>query len=186
MTPRRDEIRNFAASVHDRLLALARARGADFNLMLQRYVGERFLYRLSVSIEVDRFVLKGAALFLVWGGKEFRPTRDLDLLATAPADHAAIRAAIEVVCAVNYPQDGLSFDPASIEIADIREDQEYGGVRVRLRARLGTAILPLQVDIGFGDVITPERRAEAYPTLLEQRRQEVRRRRRTCPALQLR
>jgi hypothetical protein len=167
MTRSRGEIRNVAASVHDRLLALARARGADFNLMLQRYVGERFLYRLGLSSEVDRFVLKGAALFLVWAGKEFRATRDLDFLATAQADHVAIRTAIEAVCAVVYSEDGLSFDPESIKIADIREDQEYGGVRVKLRVTLGTAILSLQVDIGFGDVITPERRAEAYPTLLE-------------------
>ena len=173
MTPPRDEIRNFAASVRDRLLALARARDADFNLMLQRYAGERFLYRLGVSGEVDRFVLKGAALFLVWAGKEFRATRDLDFLAMAPADHAAIRAAMEAVCAVAYPEDGLAFDSASIEIADIREDQEYGGVRVRLRAMLGKAILRLQVDIGFGDVINPERRAEAYPTLLQHQSPQV-------------
>jgi predicted nucleotidyltransferase component of viral defense system len=167
MTPRGDEGRNVAASVHARLLALARARGTDFNIMLQRYVGERFLFRLGVSSEVDRFVLKGAALFLVWAGKEFRATRDLDFLATAPADHAAIRASIELVCAVAYPEDGLSFDAATIAIADIREDQEYGGVRVRLRAALGRARVWLQLDIGFGDVITPERRVEAYPTLLE-------------------
>lgn len=167
MTPRKDAIRNFAASVHDRLLAMARNRRVDFNLMLQRYVGERFLYRLSVSRQVDRFVLKGAALFLVWARREFRATRDLDFLATAPADHAGIRAAVEAVCAVVYPQDGILFDPASIEIADIREDQEYGGVRVKLGATLGTATLSLQLDVGFGDAITPERRVETYPTLLD-------------------
>jgi hypothetical protein len=157
---------NFAASVHQRLLNLARARRADFNLMLQRYVGERFLFRLGVSSEVDHFVLKGAALFLVWAGTEFRATRDVDLLASAPADHQTLRRSFEAICAVTCVEDGLSFDPASIQIADIREDQEYGGVRVKLRATLGNAVLPLQVDIGFGDVITPEREEASYPTLL--------------------
>lgn len=166
MTRPRDEIRNFAASVHDRLLALARARGADFNLMLQRYAAERFLYRLGLSSEVDRFVLKGAALFLVWAGTEFRASGDVDFLAIAPADQTTLRRSLEAICAVTYVEDGLLFDPASIQIADIREDQEYGGVRVKLRATLGSAVLPLQVDIGFGDVITPDRQEADYPTLL--------------------
>lgn len=157
---------NFAASVHQRLLNLARARSAEFNLMLQRYMGERFLFRLAVSSEVDRFTLKGAALFLVWAGTELRATMDVDLLAAAPADHQALRRSFETICAVACDEDGLFFDPASIQIADIREDREYGGVRVKLRATLGRAVLPLQVDIGFGDVITPERQEATYPTLL--------------------
>jgi hypothetical protein len=167
MTPSRDEITNFAASVHQRLLNLSQARAANFNLVLQRYVGERFLFRLAGSSEVDRFVLKGAMLFLVWGGTEFRPTRDVDLLATARSDHAGIRRSFEAICAVPCPEDGIRFDPAAIEIANIREADEYGGVRVKLRATLGKARLPLQVDIGFGDVITPTREEVAYPTLLD-------------------
>ena len=167
MTRPRDEIRNFVASVHNRLLALARERGSDFNLMLQRYATERFLYRLGLSSEVDRFVLKGAALFLVWAGTEFRASGDVDFLAIAPADHTTLRHSLEAICAVAYEEDGLLFDPASIRIADIREDQEYGGVRVKLRPRLGNAVLPLQVDIGFGDVITPDRQEADYPTLLD-------------------
>jgi hypothetical protein len=159
------EIRNFAASVHQRLLNLARDRGADFNLILHRYVGERFLYRLALSTEVNRFVLKGAALFLVWAGSEFRASGDVDFLAVAPADHATLRRSIEAICAVTYVEDGLVFDPATIQIADIAEEM-YGGVRVKLRAMLGTAVLPLQVDVGFGDVITPGRQEANYPTLL--------------------
>ncbi len=160
------EIRNFAASVHQRLLNLAQDRGADFNLILHRYVGERFLFRLALSTEVNRFVLKGAALFLVWAGTEFRASGDVDFLAVAPADHAALRHSFEAICAVSYAEDGLVFDPATIQIADIREDEAYGGVRLKLRATLGKAVLPLQVDIGFGDVITPDRQEADYPTLL--------------------
>lgn len=167
MTRPRGEVRNFAASVHQRLLNLARAGDADFNLVLQRYVGERFLFRLAVSSEVNRFVLKGATLFLVWAGTEFRASGDVDFLSMAPADHATLRRSFQAICAVTYAEDGLSFDPATIQIADIREDQEYGGVRVKLRATLGRAILPLQVDIGFGDVITPDRQEADYPTLLD-------------------
>ncbi len=167
MTPPRDEVRNFAASVHQRLLNLAQARAADFNLILQRYVGERFLFRLAGSSEVNRFVLKGAALFLVWAGTEFRATKDVDLLASAEADHEGIRRAFEAICAVPCAEDGIFFDSATIGIADIREAEEYGGVRVKLRATLGKAVLPLQVDVGFGDVITPGREELAYPTLLD-------------------
>lgn len=166
MTPSK-EGRNVAASVHQRLLNRAREQGVDFNLVLQRYAIERFLYRLGLSSEVDRFTLKGATLFLVWAGQAFRPTRDVDLLGTGPEDHAAIRRAMEAICAVQFPEDGVVFDPAGTRVDDIRDEQEYGGVRVRLQGNLGQARLALQVDIGFGDTITPGREEQDYPTLLD-------------------
>lgn len=166
MRPSR-EIRNIAGSVHQRLLNRAAQEKVDFNLMLQRYAIERFLYRLGLSGEVDRFTLKGATLFLVWAGKQLRPTRDIDLLGTGPQDHAAIGRAMEAICLVPCPEDGVLFDPASIRIDDIRDQQEYGGVRVRLRGSLGRARLALQVDVGFGDVITPGRQEQEYPALLD-------------------
>ncbi len=162
-----DGVRDVAASVHQRLLNLARERGTEFNLVLQRFVAERFLYRLSVSGQVDEFTLKGAALFLVWTGRELRPTRDIDLLRRGPSDHSPVRHAIEAICAVGYPADGILFDPSSVRIEDILGAQEYGGVRVNLRARLGRADLPLRVDLGFGDAITPARIEADYPTLLD-------------------
>jgi len=162
------ELRNVPQSVHQRLKNLAREQGTELNRLLERYAGERFLYRLGISPVVDRFTLKGAALFLVWVGEPLRATRDVDLLGTGSDDHEAIRAAIAAVCAVPCPEDGLAFDPESICVQAIRDEQEYGGVRVRLRATLGPAVLPLQVDIGFGDIITPEREEAAYPTLLDQ------------------
>ncbi len=164
---RKEPPRDVTASVRQRLFNVAQAQGVDFNLILQRYSGERFLYRLGLSSEVDRFTLKGAALFLVWAGREFRATRDIDLLGSPPADPSAIRQSIEEICAVRCPEDGIHFDPATIRVADIREEQPDGGIRVKLRASLGTAILPLQVDVGFGDVITPERQVSEYPTLLD-------------------
>lgn len=165
MTPP-SEIRNVPASVHRQLLNLARERKVDFNLVLQRYGVECFLHRLALSSQVDRFTLKGAVLFLVWVGQELRPTRDVDFLGSGPEDHEAIRAAMEAICAVPCPEDGVVFDSASIRIDDIRGEQEHGGVRVRLRGSLGQARLALQVDIGFGDAVTPEREEQDYPTLL--------------------
>ena len=164
---RKRELRNVPASVHQRLLNIAHRQGIRFNLLLQRYAMERFLYRLAASPEVDRFTLKGAALFRVWTGQELRPTRDIDFLASVREDHAALRTSFEAICAVPCPQDGVTFDPATMQMRDIREEQPYGGVRVRMEGRLGQARLHLQVDIGFGDIITPEREERDYPTLLD-------------------
>ena len=166
MTPRR-QLRDVPASVSARLRNLARLREVDFNLLLDRYAAERFLYRLSVSGEADRFTLKGAALFRVWTEKELRPTRDVDFLADGAADHPRIRSAIETICAIPCPEDGVVFDAATLLIRNIRGDQPAGGLRGRLQGNLGVIRLSLQMDIGFGDVITPEREKRSYPTLLD-------------------
>ena len=156
--------RNVAASVHGRLRNLAHDQRADYNLMLQRYAAERFLYRLSASPEVDRFTLKGAALFRIWTERQLRPTRDVDFLAE---DRATIRTALEAVCQTPCPEDGVVFHPGTIQLDDIRHEQQYGGLRARIHGNLGRTRLHLQIDIGFGDVITPEREEQDYPTLLE-------------------
>lgn len=161
------QIQNVPASVHQRLLTLARTQALDFQVVLDRYTCERFLYRLSVSGEVDRFVLKGAALFRIWDGNEARPTRDIDFLDISSGDRAPIRTSLEVICRVPCPPDGVAFDPATIRIADIRNEQPYGGVRARIQGKLGRARLPLQIDIGMGDIITPGREERDYPTLLD-------------------
>ena len=166
MTPKR-EIRNVPASIRQRLLNLSGNRGIRFNDVLQRYAAERFLYRLSASGEVDRFTLKGAALFRVWQEDELRPTRDVDFLTFGPEDHGAMRTSLEAICEISYPPDGVVFDPATIRIQGIRNEQPYGGLRVRVQGMLGRIRLPLQVDVGFGDVITPEREVRDYPTLLD-------------------
>ena len=166
MTPRR-ELRDVSASVSARLRNLARLREVDFNLLLDHYAAERFLYRLSASGEVDRFTLKGAALFRVWTEAELRPTRDVDFLAAGAADHVALRAAMETVCAIPCPEDGVVFDAATIRIRDVRRNQPVGGLRARLQGSLGVVRLALQIDIGFGDVITPAREQRDYPTLLD-------------------
>jgi predicted nucleotidyltransferase component of viral defense system len=155
-----------AASVSRRLLNHAHSVSADPNLILLWYALERLLYRLSVSPHVDRFVLKGAMLFRLWGGDDFRATRDLDLLSFLKAEQSTIRDVFINLCLQAVPDDGLSFDPASVQVTEIREHQEYGGLRVKLTGRLGNARIPLQVDVGFGDAITPAAVDASFPTLL--------------------
>ena len=164
MTPKRPP-RDVPASVRARLRNLARRRDVDFMLLLGRYAAEHFLYRLSASDDMHRFTLKGAALFRVWAEEEMRPTRDVDFLAAV--DHTRVRAAIETMCAVPCPDDGVLFDAGAIRIDAIRVDQPDGGLRVRLPGALGNIRLSLQMDIGFGDVVTPARELRDYPTLID-------------------
>ena len=102
-----------ARSFHDRLLNLAVAQKEDFNAVLVRYGNERLLYRLSRTRHGKHFILKGAALFVLWLGRIHRPTRDLDLLATGRIDRAGLVAIFQDVCTVPVRSDGLRFDPAS-------------------------------------------------------------------------
>ena len=166
MTPAKT-LRNVPASVRQRLLNYARDRRIEFQAVLDRFVAERFLYRLSVSGEVERFVLKGAALFRIWDGEEARPTRDIDFLDIRSEGRAPIHDALETICRVPCPEDGVLFDPATIRLAEIRGVQADGAVRARIMGRLDQIRLPLQIDIGVGDLITPEPEEREYPTLLD-------------------
>jgi hypothetical protein len=157
---------NLIASVRQRLLNQSRELKEDFNLTLVRYGVERFLYRLAQSPYSDRFVLKGATLFAVWTKEMYRPTRDLDLLGHGDSSADILRNLFVSLCTLEVEPDGLIFDPASIRVTEIREDQEYPGQRVRLKILLGKAEIPLQIDIGFGDVITPKADEITYPTIL--------------------
>ena len=157
---------NTAASVRQRLLNLARASGDEYQLVLGRYVRERFLYRLAQSEHEGQFVLKGATLFVAWTGDPHRVTRDLDLLGHGASDEAALLALVRDICAAQVPDDGVAFDAEGASAARIRGGQEYEGVRVRLTARLGSAVVPLQVDVGFGDAVTPRPEYVTLPALL--------------------
>lgn len=161
------EGRNVGASVRARLLDRARTEKSDFQNLLTRYALERLLYRLSVSDQRDRFVLKGAMLFAAWRDDPFRPTRDLDLLGHGDPDPTAIIASVRAICSVAVPDDGVVFDIKGTEAVPIRAAAEYAGVRVRTSAIIAGARLPVQVDIGFGDVITPGAVEIEYPTLLD-------------------
>lgn len=163
-----------AQSVQTRLVRHAKALGADPNLVLARYATERLLYRLSRSPHADRFVLKGALLLLVWLGEAIRPTRDADLLGFGDLDADALTATFAEICAVEAEPDGLTFDAASIRVAEIRPEDAYGGQRVTLIARLGPARIRVQVDVGIGDAVTPEPEWLDYPSLLDLPRPRLR------------
>jgi predicted nucleotidyltransferase component of viral defense system len=155
-----------AASVRQRLLDLARERSENFDYLLTRYGLERFLYRLAGSPYRDRFILKGAMLFLLWGMDEHRPTRDADFLGFSENGENDLASIFREVCRLEVEEDGLRFDADSVKAQVIREAMEYGGIRVTLRAVLDRARISIQLDVGFGDVVTPEAEEADYPTLL--------------------
>ena len=130
--------KNISVSVKARLQNVAATRGEDFNLLLLRYGIERLLFRLSQSPHADRFLLKGAMLFVVWDEKTHRPTRDLDLLGFGSTEKADLIQVFAAVAAVPVVDDGIVFDPKSVQADDIREDNAYG-VRRMATSRENTA-----------------------------------------------
>lgn len=155
-----------AASIHARLLNRARSRGEDFNMVLNRYAIERFLYRLSLLPARDAYWLKGALLFDLWFEVPHRATRDADFLGFGLIDAEALAATVREICSVPA-EDAMEFDPDTITVEEIREDARYGGLRVKLIGRLGDARSTLQLDVGYGDAVTPGPEEVVYPTLLD-------------------
>jgi len=163
----KDKPSNISASVRQRLLNLIRESGDDPNLVWTRYATERLLYRLSVSEHAGDFILKGAMLFMVWTGQSYRPTLDMYFLGRGEDTSERLREVFRRVCGVDVEPDGLVFDVDSVAVVPIREEQRYQGQRITLTARLGKARIPVQVDVGFGDVVTPRAKKVSYPTLLD-------------------
>lgn len=153
-------------SIRQRLLNHARQAGEEFQLTLDRYAVERLLYRLSISRHRDDFMLKGAMLFRHWFDHAHRPTRDADFLGIGSPDPTRIEAIVRELCGIEV-DDGLVFDSADLRVTEIREAARYDGVRVMLRAHLGTAACLVQWDIGFGDAVTPGPEDAELPTLLD-------------------
>jgi len=161
------ELRNVAASVHQRLLNQARAKNRPFSELLQYFAIERFLYRLSKSPHAETFILKGALMLTVWGAPISRPTLDIDVLGLTDNEIATAVGVIQDVCRQEVEQDGLVFDPTSAQGENITEDADYHGVRVRFLGSLGRARISMQFDVGFGDVVFPSVESMDYPTILD-------------------
>jgi len=162
-----DRPKNLAKSVRDRLMNHARSRGEEFQFVLTRFALERLLYRITQSAHRQVFVLKGAMLFSLWTKETHRPTKDLDLLGFGEPAISRFQDIFREVCVVDVEADGLVFHPDSVQAAKIKEDQDYEGIRVTFFATLERARIPLQIDIGFGDTITPGAVSVDYPTILE-------------------
>lgn len=161
--------KDLPASIRGRLRNQARARGEDMLYVLSRYALERLLYRLGHSPYADQFVVKGALLFALWRDHPHRPTRDLDLLGFGSEDADHIRQVFADLCALPLPAedpDGLAFQQETVQVTPIRETQAYGGLRVALWCLLGETRIRVQVDIGFGDVVTPAAAYADFPSLI--------------------
>lgn len=150
-----------------RLQNIATARSEDLQFLLTRYSLERLLYRLSISPHKDRFVLKGAMLFQVWTDQQYRPTRDLDFLGRGEISAADAKRIFAEICRQPVLDDGLDFDAEAVRVEPIRENNDYRGLRVKFECRLGNARIPIQIDIGLGDAITPRAQQIDYPVLLD-------------------
>lgn len=158
--------RDMGASVRARLLTLAREKGQALDLLLTRYATERLLYRLSTTPHRDRFVLKGAMLITTWFDDPHRPTRDVDLLGYGDPAPEPMLAVFKEICAIKE-NDGILFDVDALRIDLIREQLEYGGLRLRTTARLAGARIAVVIDIGFGDAIEPGVEEIELPVMLD-------------------
>ena len=161
-----EALKNIGASVRARLLRVSKEKGQNFDLVLTHYAIERLLYRLAQSRHADRFVLKGAMLLLTWFEEPFRGTRDLDLLGYGDPAPDAVLEVFREVLGQDQP-DGVVFDAGAVRIGRIREENAYGGLRVRATADVGGARIAVNVDVGFGDATEPPPEWLDYPVLLD-------------------
>ena len=160
------EITNIGASVRARLLSLSRASGQSFDLILTRFALERLLFRLGKSAHADRFVLKGAMLMMTWFHDPYRGTRDLDLLGFGDPDPDAMLAVFREILEQDA-DDGVQFDAGALRVDRIREELDYGGLRLRTTAEISGAKIKVAIDIGFGDAVEPNAEVVDYPSMLD-------------------
>jgi hypothetical protein len=160
-------VANMAASVRQRLLNLSRDRKEDFGLVLTKYGLERVLYRIAQSKHRELFVLKGALLFELWTEQRYRPTRDADFLARGQNSPERFIEIFKEICGTEVEEDGLKFDASTVTAEQITEDADYQGIRIKFIGHLESARILIQIDLGFGDVITPAPVETQLPTLLD-------------------
>ncbi len=158
---------NIAASVLARLKNMADREGLDYNVLLVRYVQERFLSRLAGSAYASRLILKGGFLLVAYNARRARPTRDIDFLGIdLSSELMGIEQIVREIVSVDQG-DGVAFVADSLRSQLIKEEERYHGARVKLAAMIGSARIALQVDFGFGDIVSPHPLRIGYPTLLE-------------------
>ncbi|KAA3451611.1 nucleotidyl transferase AbiEii/AbiGii toxin family protein [Mesorhizobium sp. SARCC-RB16n] len=159
-------LKNPAVSIRERLLQHTRQHGDVYQRILTRYAIERLLFRLSLTDAAEHYMLKGAMLFVTWPEHVFRPTGDLDLLGHGDPKLGAIAALFTRICQVEAPDDGIIFDPSTLTVEPVREGDKYQGVRLSVKGVLARAVIPVQVDIGFGDHVYPPPQRRMFPSLL--------------------
>lgn len=160
-------VKNYGLSVRDKLRAYQTDK-VTYQQVLIRYLHERLLYRLSVSKYNQRFFLKGGALMFAHERFAARPTVDIDFMGDRISnDMENIRRTFMEICAIEYPEDGVTFDTDKITVSEITPDREYQGVQLHVTAHLDTIVQNLSMDIGFGDIIIPHPIELDYPALLD-------------------
>lgn len=159
--------KNLGKSIRTRLLNLAKEEKQDYMKVLVRYLHERLLFRISASPYKSHFLLKGSSLLFALDGFKARPTIDIDLLGERISnDRDNIKEIFQKVCNIECEDDGVTFDPASLELEPIAVEKKYPGTCVKVVAHLDTIVQQVSVDIGFGDVVTPYPLLLDYPLLL--------------------
>ena len=156
-----------AASVRSRLLEISKQKQQDFKLIVTRYCIERLMYRLSISQYSDRFLLKGALLFELWFDIPHRSTRDVDFLGLGSSEIAVTQNTFKKICDIEL-EDGIIFKSDTVNVNEIRKEANYPGLRVNLLAMIENMRSPIQIDIGFGDAVTPKPEEMEYPTVLSE------------------
>ena len=151
--------------------SLARETGGDVQELLTLYVLEALLSRVAVSRFREDFVLKGGVLLATFDLR--RPTKDIDLQAAGiPNDLEAVTTRIKEIAAMREA-DGVVFDLETISAQTIRDEDEYSGVRVRIVGAVGRSVLPIGIDVSFGDPIWPEPAETVLPRLLNLGQEQV-------------
>ena len=155
-------------SIRAVLMNLSKKEGLPFQQVITRYLHERLLYRLSVSEYKSLFILKGGNLLYAMEGLYIRPTMDIDMLAKHISnDKEILKNIFRDICSIKYEDDCVTFDTSNIVVSDIDEEKKYSGIRLLIDAKFDTIKQTVQIDIGFGDIITPAPLSLLYPTLLD-------------------
>lgn len=168
-----DAPKSLAASVKQRLLNIAREQSRAFDILLVRFALERLLFRLSLSAHRENYILKGGMLVTQWLDHDNRETRDADFLGFGEADAEVIKAIFAEIMMI-AGNDGLEFDTGALAATAIREETEYGGIRLRTTAYLERTRIPVTLDIGFGDALADTSQSIEYPSLLDMERPRIR------------
>ena len=157
-----------ADSIKARLKNQALGSGHIFQEELTAYALERTIYRISISKYADKFTLKGGIfLYALFNGNFTRATTDIDLLAGSISNEIdTIKAVFEEIFSIQV-DDAINYDFNSFEVQLITEFKEYHGVNVSVFAYLDRSRIPVSIDIGFGDIVYPDRVLMDFPVLLD-------------------
>ena len=164
----REVKRNVGMSIKTRLLQFSKESQMDYMKILVRYLHERLLYRVSISPYREKLLLKGSSLLYAYERWDARPTLDIDLLGHRISNSEEnIRSIMTEICQLECPEDGVTFDAQTIHLEPIAVEKKYPGVCVTVDAHLDTIKQAVSIDIGFGDIITPEPMPLDYPAILK-------------------